>query len=245
MEEEETRKRVLHLICCLLPKNHRDFTEVLLCFLNWVASFSHVDEESGSKMDTHNLATVITPNILYPKGNEGVDESFLAIEAVNTLIAYNDEFCMVPDDLLVILQDSSVFASSAELSTKDILKKCEEILPKSVTVKNPAVVVNGAKQSLPTSGSTSSSKSLPRNLKEPKKSKKGGRTPPRRIDTEIAQSYKPQHLEATVRHVTNPNSPSAFGSNPNSPGLSPNQLCLEGSYQSLDLGDRERNWSKS
>lgn len=70
--------------------------EVLFAFLNWASSFSHVDEESGSKMDIHNLATVMTPNILYPNAkNDSVDDSFLAIEAVNMLIMYNDTMCEV------------------------------------------------------------------------------------------------------------------------------------------------------
>lgn len=70
--------------------------EVLFAFLSWAASFSHVDEESGSKMDIHNLATVMTPNILYPNTKmASMDESFLAIEAVASLIAYNDVMCEV------------------------------------------------------------------------------------------------------------------------------------------------------
>ena len=70
--------------------------EVLFAFLNWASSFSHVDEESGSKMDIHNLATVITPNVLYSNTRGGsVDDSFLAIEAVNMLIMYNDTMCEV------------------------------------------------------------------------------------------------------------------------------------------------------
>ena len=70
--------------------------EVLFAFLNWTSSFSHVDEDTGSKMDIHNLATVMTPNILYPNAKaSGVDESFLAIEAVNALITYNDTMCEV------------------------------------------------------------------------------------------------------------------------------------------------------
>lgn len=66
--------------------------EVLFAFLIWVSSFSHVDADSGSKMDIHNLATVITPNILHPdlKKVSGVDDSFLAIEAVNSLIELNE-----------------------------------------------------------------------------------------------------------------------------------------------------------
>ena len=72
--------------------------------MNWVSSFSHVDEESGSKMDIHNLATVITPNVLYSpykdepklgKVEGGVDETFLAIEAVHSLIECNESMCEV------------------------------------------------------------------------------------------------------------------------------------------------------
>jgi hypothetical protein len=70
--------------------------EVLFTFLKWTSSFSQVDEESGSKMDTHNLSTVITPNILYSNTKTAeMDDSLLAIEAVNTLIEYNEEMCMV------------------------------------------------------------------------------------------------------------------------------------------------------
>lgn len=94
--DEDKRRRVLHLTCCLLPKSHRDSLEVLFSFLNWVASFSHVDEESGSKMDAHNLATVITPNILSSNSKTpGMDDSFLAIEAVHSLIECNDTMCEV------------------------------------------------------------------------------------------------------------------------------------------------------
>jgi hypothetical protein len=72
--------------------------EVLFSFLNWAASFSQVDEESGSKMDAHNLATVIAPNILSAdQKGMAMDDSFLAIEAVNMLLEYNDEMCEVRD----------------------------------------------------------------------------------------------------------------------------------------------------
>ena len=94
--DEEKKRRVLHLTCCLLPQTHRDTMEVLFSFLNWAASFSQVDEESGSKMDVHNLATVIAPNILYANAKaSNVDDSFLSIEAVNLLIKYNESFCQV------------------------------------------------------------------------------------------------------------------------------------------------------
>jgi hypothetical protein len=96
IEDNERRRRVLHLTCCLLPKAHRDTMEVLFTFLNWVSSFSHVDEESGSKMDIHNLATVITPNIAHSgKDHVPVDDSFMAIEAVHSLIECNESMCEV------------------------------------------------------------------------------------------------------------------------------------------------------
>lgn len=96
IDDIDKRRRVLHLTCCLLPKAHRDTMEVLFTFLNWVSSFSHVDEESGSKMDIHNLATVIAPNIIH-RGKETVpvDDSFLGIEAVHSLIECNESMCEV------------------------------------------------------------------------------------------------------------------------------------------------------
>ena len=80
--------------------------EVLFSFLNWVASFSHVDEETGSKMDVHNLATVITPNILYTQAKAAMDESFLAIEAVHQLIEYNDTMCEVSTGCGPVIADA-------------------------------------------------------------------------------------------------------------------------------------------
>lgn len=98
IESEDDRRKVLHLVCCLMPKYHRDTMEVLFVFLKWVASFSHVDEETGSKMDLQNLATVICPNILYSKGKDpSKDESFLGIRAVAELLQHQDEFFTVRD----------------------------------------------------------------------------------------------------------------------------------------------------
>ena len=100
--DDEKRRRVLHLTCCLLPQAHRDTMEVIFTFLNWVSSFSTVDEESGSKMDIHNLATVIAPNMLHSGSKTlEIENSLLAIEAVHGLIEYNESLCEVrpPTDL--------------------------------------------------------------------------------------------------------------------------------------------------
>lgn len=133
MEDEATRKTILHLTCCLLPKANRDSMEAICLFMRWVASFSHIDEETGSKMDLHNLATVITPNVLYSKSKDPTkDESFLAIEAVMGLLQYQDEFCAVPMDLSSILSDQELLESSTDLSSKDILKRCENLVRSKV-----------------------------------------------------------------------------------------------------------------
>ncbi|KAI9240372.1 MAG: hypothetical protein BYD32DRAFT_408601 [Podila humilis] len=129
IEDEEVRKLILHLTCCLLPQSNRDSMEAICLFLRWVASFSHVDDETGSKMDLHNLATVVTPNILYSKSKDPIkDESFLAIEAVMGLLQYQDDFCVVPPDLAAILKDQDLVESSTDLSSKDILKRCENLI---------------------------------------------------------------------------------------------------------------------
>lgn len=101
--------------------------EVLFSFLQWVSSFSHVDEESGSKMDIHNLATVICPNILHMgKRDVPLDDNLLAIEAVHSLIEFNEYMCEVPEDLSLILNDSTLFSASADITTKEILKRYGE-----------------------------------------------------------------------------------------------------------------------
>ncbi|CAG8482236.1 5131_t:CDS:10 [Ambispora gerdemannii] len=149
LEDEVARKKILHLTCCLMPKQNRDTMEVLFIFLKWVASFSHVDEETGSKMDLHNLATVITPNILYSKSKDPTkDDSFLAIEAVHSLLRYQDEFWTVPEDLSAILQDQDLFNNLEALTTKDILKRCEKIvkLKRSHSSENLHLVDSGDEQ---------------------------------------------------------------------------------------------------
>ncbi|GAC97903.1 hypothetical protein PHSY_005491 [Pseudozyma hubeiensis SY62] len=127
LESEAERRRILHMVTILLPKGHRDTMEVLFAFLKWVASFSHIDEETGSKMDLPNLATVICPNILYSKGSDPTkDETFLANRAVSYLLEHQDEIWKVPEELEAVLQDKDLMNASADLTSRDILKKCEK-----------------------------------------------------------------------------------------------------------------------
>ncbi|EGG12495.1 uncharacterized protein MELLADRAFT_46530 [Melampsora larici-populina 98AG31] len=125
IENEIERRKTLHLICCLLPKSHRDTMEVLFVFMKWVASFSHVDEETGSKMDLQNLATVITPNILYNRSKEppSRDESFLAIRAVNELLEFQDEIFMVPETVWLVMRNSEMTNLGNHLNVNEITSK--------------------------------------------------------------------------------------------------------------------------
>lgn len=125
LEEEHERQRVIYLIYSVLPKTNRNVLEVLLSFLCWTGSFSHMENEVGSKMDIHNLSTVITPNILglpddgAPKGpspevpdpvydtfaqNEG-GQYFLAIEVVDFLITRNEDMGIVPKFLMSLMRE--------------------------------------------------------------------------------------------------------------------------------------------
>ncbi|CAJ2501780.1 Uu.00g046330.m01.CDS01 [Anthostomella pinea] len=127
MKDPDKRRQCLHLTCCLLPQTHRDTLEVLFSFLKWVATFHQVDEDTGSRMDVHNLARVIAPNILFPntKAPSFSDEPMIAVACVEELIQYNEDMCMVPAELMDFLSDSTLFAHNGEITTKEILKRIE------------------------------------------------------------------------------------------------------------------------
>ncbi|KAL2262853.1 hypothetical protein VTK26DRAFT_9240 [Humicola hyalothermophila] len=125
IQDQQKMRHCLHLTCCLLPKANRDCLEILFLFLKWVGSFHQVDDESGSKMDIKNLSTVIAPNVLFDKNKSSSLDSdpMFAIEAVGVLIANIEEMCLVPDDLVAMLNDPTFFNNNGELTTKEILKK--------------------------------------------------------------------------------------------------------------------------
>ncbi|KAI1383191.1 RhoGAP-domain-containing protein [Hypoxylon trugodes] len=127
IKDADKRRHCLHLTCCLLPQIHRDTLEVLFSFLKWVATFHQVDEDTGSRMDVHNLARVIAPNVLYTteKSPSFSDEPMTAVACVEELIQYNEEMCMVPAELMDVLGDSTLFMNNGEITTKEILKRIE------------------------------------------------------------------------------------------------------------------------
>ena len=125
IENESERHRVMQLVMLLLPKAHRDTAEVLFVFLRWVASFAHVDEETGSRMDLANLATVMCPNILYARNSEPQrGEAFLANRVVQHILERQDDFWVVPDGMEAILRDRELVASATELHPVELMKRC-------------------------------------------------------------------------------------------------------------------------
>lgn len=96
IEDPLERKRALHLTCCMLPVCNRATMEVLFVFFRWVASFSHVTSDVGSRMDIPNLARVIAPNILTANSKDPLkDDSFASIRVIEVLLESYEEFCMV------------------------------------------------------------------------------------------------------------------------------------------------------
>jgi hypothetical protein len=131
LQNLEDRQRVLHLLVILLPRCNRDTMEVLFVFLKWVSSFSYRDEETGSRMDMANLATVICPSILYAKGaNVAKDESFIAISAVQDLLENQDEYYTVPESLLFVINENifTIFAKELDLPPKEIHRHCSKYM---------------------------------------------------------------------------------------------------------------------
>lgn len=142
------RKRLLQLTYCMLPRSHRNLLEVLLYFFSWVASFAEIDEETGSKMDVHNLATVISPNILVSKQSQSDASApgetyFLAIEVVNQLIEQHEEMSIIPDDLWQFYEKSDFNTKSANITTKEVMNKIEKVSKDNVDFfKNFSVEVH-------------------------------------------------------------------------------------------------------
>ena len=145
-------------------------------------------------MDTHNLATVIAPNILYadPKAG-GTDDSFLAIEAVNMLLDWNDHMSEVPEDIQSVLTDTDLFNNMPEVTTKEILKRYGEIAkkPDSHHVNIKAETADIPIRS-PDAGGGNSRAAAP---------------PITRVDTDPSQLHAWQK-ESSVRHVQQNGGPS-------------------------------------
>ena len=112
--------------------------EVLFVFLKWVASFAHTNEPSVGKIDLQNLATVISPNILYSQTRDV--GSFNAIRVVTSLLENQQQFFMVPEEFIPALRDQESFANSMELSSKEFMKKCDAYMRKNANMRRPPML---------------------------------------------------------------------------------------------------------
>ncbi|KAG6857463.1 hypothetical protein H0H87_003530 [Tephrocybe sp. NHM501043] len=145
LQTEAERTKYLHYVSLILPKSHRDTMEILFVFLKWVASFAHMDAETGSKMDLGNLATVICPSILYARGRDAIrDETFGGLRVITSLLEHQDEFFVVPEEFVAMLHDQEFFGNGLELPGKEFMKKCENYLKMRGA--------NGRSQSTPVNG---------------------------------------------------------------------------------------------
>ncbi|KAG0177687.1 hypothetical protein DFQ29_004521 [Apophysomyces sp. BC1021] len=120
IEDRMLSKQLLHFTCCMLPKPHRDTMQLVFLFLKHVASYS-----STNRMDISNLATVIAPSVLYARcpAPQAMDE----IKAVEMLIRYQEEFCMVPPDIATVIQCPK-WVDNNDPPSKQLLKRCSSLV---------------------------------------------------------------------------------------------------------------------
>ncbi|KAI8069153.1 hypothetical protein BC940DRAFT_332450 [Gongronella butleri] len=141
MPKESDRIRAMHLACCLLPKPNRDTMEVLFLFIKWVSSFAHLENDAGNKMDLNNMATMIAPNLLYPKSKDAAkDESIYVICAIYVLLQHQEEFATVPEDFVPLLETISYGEVDMDLNVRQLLKKCEMAMKKTRASTNPSMM---------------------------------------------------------------------------------------------------------
>ncbi|KAG0174295.1 hypothetical protein DFQ30_005069 [Apophysomyces sp. BC1015] len=131
LDTKAETKQALHLVYCLLPKPNRDVTQLLFTFLNKVASF-----QESNKMDIHNLARVFAPNVLYPEKDAGQPlHTQNEISAVSLLIQYQEEFSMVPIELIKTLEETNIAESLSQMDSKQFLRTYSGLLKKQSTTK--------------------------------------------------------------------------------------------------------------
>lgn len=123
--EATERHRLLRLLTLLLPQAHRDTMEVLFVFFKFVATFSYVDDETGSRMDVANLATVLAPSLLFTRAAEPTPgEAQVAQRVVYEMIEHQDDFWFVSEDLESALRDRALVSAAPERAPVDMLRQC-------------------------------------------------------------------------------------------------------------------------
>ena len=120
---EEKRVQALQYACCLLPRPNLHVLQVLMWFMEEVSCHAGMHQDWGNKMDLDNLATVITPNILYASSAPGSSHggwsldpalsdslastasAFEAIKVIKTILTHQQEIWQVPSSILKALEE--------------------------------------------------------------------------------------------------------------------------------------------
>ncbi|KAG6866566.1 hypothetical protein C0991_002051 [Blastosporella zonata] len=215
------RTKYLHLVSLILPKSHRDTMEILFVFLKWVASFAHMDAETGSKMDLSNLATVICPSILYARGRDAMrDETFGGLRVITSLLEHQDEFFVVPEEFVAMLHDQEYFSNCLDLPGKEFMRKCDTYMK----VRG----VNGRSQSTPVNGANNGG---PRYSNQ----NPGGPDRPALGPSQSERTIRPPPPASTSSHQQ----PSSYGSPPQASMPPPPQSAP----QALQRMPQQEQWS--
>lgn len=83
---EEKRINAIKDVLSKLPKEHFDNLQYLIKFL------SELSKNSQNKMSSHNIAIVMSPNLLWGKQEPDLDEIGYTSRAVDTLVTYAELF---------------------------------------------------------------------------------------------------------------------------------------------------------
>lgn len=92
LETEEETKAMLHLACCMLPKENRDTMQVVFGFFQHVSTFKDIN-----KMGVYNIARVMAPSVLHGRitSNQELPPTNISNSSILTDRTPNDEIKVV------------------------------------------------------------------------------------------------------------------------------------------------------
>ncbi|CAO3585841.1 unnamed protein product [Absidia cylindrospora] len=136
LETEEEVKTMLHLACCMLPKENRDTMQVVFGFLQHVSTFKDIN-----KMGIYNLARIMAPSVLHDRtslSNQDMaatsNSSVMAdktpveeIKVVDMLIRYYDEFGKTPADMMPFISDHQMVEWFSGMDSKHFVKNYADL----------------------------------------------------------------------------------------------------------------------
>ncbi|ORZ10836.1 hypothetical protein BCR42DRAFT_107322 [Absidia repens] len=136
LDTEEEVKTMLHLACCMLPKENRDTMQVVFGFLQHVSTFKDIN-----KMGIYNLARIMAPSVLHDRtsinnqdmaatSNSSVMTDKTPVEeikVVDMLIRYYDEFGKTPADMIPFISDHQMVDWFSGMDSKHFAKNYTDL----------------------------------------------------------------------------------------------------------------------